>query len=287
MPSKPVIRRQRIDNALRSILTQHEEALLEGLRERLGPLLGEGEVLESYDKLHRFFLELLDARERSLVEADEAHLAELMDDRAERRLRDRARSEVRDVLIGIRSAANGHFDRDQAAEFLNLEGLTSRDPVALPKLSPSPATVSKLTPHLPSLAADCPLSTQDLRHGRHIAGSPRTLCRRRLATARSLRRGCRRLLPPRRSSRSTCARPLHRNPGFAGAANGLPRPGNSLGGPATGIPMPTAEDRLQRNRAIAGRETATRRCHPSLAGPFGAASNGFRRSQDLRGGCRV
>lgn len=131
MPSKPVIRRQRIDNALRSSLTRHQEALLEGLRERLGPLLGEGEVLESYDTLHHFFLELLDAREKSLVEADEAHLAELMDDRAERRFRDQARSEVRDVLIGIRNAANGHFGRDQAAEFLNLEGLTSRDPVAL------------------------------------------------------------------------------------------------------------------------------------------------------------
>jgi len=131
MPSKPVVRKQRLSDALRTSLTEHKEALLEGLRDRFGDLLEGGEVEASYERMHQFFLDLLAAREQAMVAADEAHLAEKMDDRDPRRRRNRAAEEVRDVLIGIRRAASGHFDTEQAAELLNLEGLTSRDPVTV------------------------------------------------------------------------------------------------------------------------------------------------------------
>ena len=129
MPSTPVVRRQRLANALRTSLLRHEEALQEGLRERLGPLVGEGEVLDSFHRIHEFFLKLLAAREEAMVTADEEHLAEKMDDRNPRRLRREAADEVHDILVGIRRAANGHFGTEAATEFLNIEGRTSRDPV--------------------------------------------------------------------------------------------------------------------------------------------------------------
>jgi len=129
MPSKPVVRKQRLSDALRTSLTEHKEALLEGLRERFGDLLEGGEVEASYERMHQFFLDLLAAREQAMVAADEAHLAEKMDDRDPRRRRDRAAEEVASVLVAIRRAANGYFGTEQAAEFLNLEGDTSYDPV--------------------------------------------------------------------------------------------------------------------------------------------------------------
>lgn len=129
MPSKPVVRKQRLGDALRTSMTQHKGALLEGLRDRFGELFEDGEVEASYERMHQFFLDLLAAREQALVAADEAHLAEKMDDRGPRRRRDRAAEEVASVLVAIRRAANGHFGTEQAAEFLNLEGDTSHDPV--------------------------------------------------------------------------------------------------------------------------------------------------------------
>lgn len=131
MPSKPVIRHQRFAAALRSSFETHEDALLEGLQERLGPLLGEGAVIDAYKTVHQFFLDALAAREDSMVAADEAHLAEEMDDRHPRRLRDQAALRVVTVLVGIRRAATGHFGVDGAEEFLNLVGRTGQDPVTL------------------------------------------------------------------------------------------------------------------------------------------------------------
>ena len=129
MPSIPVVRKQRLSDALRTSLTQHKEALLEGLRERFGHLAGVDEVAASYERMHQFFLAVLASREEMMVEADEAHLAEKMDDRDPRRRRDQATAEVASVLVAIRRAAKGHFGPEQAAEFLNLEGDTSYDPV--------------------------------------------------------------------------------------------------------------------------------------------------------------
>jgi len=129
MPSKPVVRKQRLGDALRTSMTQHKGALLEGLRNRFGDLLEDGEVEASYERMHQFFLDLLAAREQALVAADEAHLAEKMDDRGPRRRRDRATAEVASALVSIRHASRGHFGTDEAAEVLNLEGRTSRDPV--------------------------------------------------------------------------------------------------------------------------------------------------------------
>lgn len=131
MPSKEVIRRQRLAEALRTSLVMHKGALMEGLQRRLEPVLGEGEILQSYELIHQFFLDLLIARESAVVAADEAHLAEVMDDRDPRRRRNLAAAEVRRVLVGIRRAAAGFFGTEEAAEVLNLEGLTSRDPVTL------------------------------------------------------------------------------------------------------------------------------------------------------------
>jgi hypothetical protein len=129
MPSKPIVRKQRLGDALRTSMTQHKGALLEGLRDRFGDLLEDGEVEASYERMHQFFLDLLSAREQALVAADEAHLAEKMDDRGPRRRRDQAAEDVASVLVAIRRAANGHFGTEQAAELLNLEGETSHDPV--------------------------------------------------------------------------------------------------------------------------------------------------------------
>ena len=131
MPSKPVIRHQRFAAALRTSLERHEDAVLEGLQERLGPLLGEGAVIDSYKTVLQFSLDVLAAREDTMVAADEAHLAEEMDDRNPRRLRDEAALRVITVLVGIRRTATGHFGVEGAEEFLNLEGRTSQDPVTL------------------------------------------------------------------------------------------------------------------------------------------------------------
>lgn len=131
MPSTLVVRRQRLHEALRTSLTQHQGALLEGLRERFGDQLADAEVEASYVRMHQFFLDLMVNRERALVAADEAHLAEKMDDREPRRRRDRAAQEVATALVAIRQAANGHFSAEVAEEVLNLEGRVTRDPVTV------------------------------------------------------------------------------------------------------------------------------------------------------------
>lgn len=133
MLSKQVVRRQRLNNALRASVSQHEEALLEGLRKRLGPLVGDDEnrVLESFEVVYRFFSELLDARESTMVETHERHSAELRDDEAPRELRDAAAADLYEVLVAIRRAANGHFGSELATRLLDLEGSTSQDPLTL------------------------------------------------------------------------------------------------------------------------------------------------------------
>lgn len=131
MPSKLVVRRQRLDNALRASLTRHREALLEGLRERFAPLVGDGEVLQSFERLYEFFFDLLEIRESAMVAADEAHSAELRDDEAPRQRRDEAAAVLYDILVAVRRAANGHFGSDLASRLLDLEGSTSQDPLTL------------------------------------------------------------------------------------------------------------------------------------------------------------
>lgn len=131
MASKLVVRRQRLDNALRASLTRHREALLEGLRKRFAPLDGEDEVLQSFERLYDFFFELLEIRENDMVAADEAHSAELRDDEAPRQRRDEAAAALYEKVVAVRRAANGNFGSDLAARLLDFDGSTSQDPLTL------------------------------------------------------------------------------------------------------------------------------------------------------------
>lgn len=131
MPSQIVVRRQRQARALRTSLNQHKEALLEGLQLRHPLELGDGAALQGYEQLHQFFLDALAGRLDAMVRADDEHSVELMDDREPRRRRELAADQAHRVLLGVRRAATGFFGTEGAAELLNMEGETSRDPVTL------------------------------------------------------------------------------------------------------------------------------------------------------------
>jgi hypothetical protein len=131
MPSKMVTDRQKLTGSLRQAALTHAEEVSTRLTDILTPLLEEGETLPDLAVLQQLPARWLARREQTLVAADEAHLAELVDDRDPRRRRDELADEVRGKLVLIRGTVAALFGFDVATDVLGIGGATAADPVAL------------------------------------------------------------------------------------------------------------------------------------------------------------
>lgn len=129
MPSKMVNDRKKLNRALRAALTVHEAEALEGLQERLGSFLEEGEDLAGLGTFHSVLTRFLASRLTDLVSADEAIYSDQLENRSPLRRRDEAVQALRQYLIATRGLARSAFGAEEADELLAIEGTLTEDPL--------------------------------------------------------------------------------------------------------------------------------------------------------------
>lgn len=130
MPSKMVNDRRKLNRALRTAIVVHEAEVLEGLRERLEPFLGDGAVA-GFAKFYRALTRFLASRETEMVAADEAVYTDRLDNRPPIRDRNKAAGELRTKLLELRRIAAGALGAPEGDELLALEGAVTEDPLRL------------------------------------------------------------------------------------------------------------------------------------------------------------
>jgi hypothetical protein len=134
MDSKMVIDRVRREWSLRRTLETSHAATVEGLCERFGPLLEEGEDLgAAVDLVLRVLERCLDARQRDLHQANRSHSSQRSDLRSLRQERGEAARELRQTLVGIRETLKSFYGRKRCNRLLHIQGPTPKahDPVNL------------------------------------------------------------------------------------------------------------------------------------------------------------
>lgn len=124
MPSKQVVDRQKEAQAVIAAGTTHAATLVEGLTALLSPMLQRGEKLPDLELLLKLALRVLDESQSALVEADEAHQRELLDDAEPRDARDEAAAGLRDRLISLRDTLASLYGES----ILRKSGFTSPTP---------------------------------------------------------------------------------------------------------------------------------------------------------------
>ena len=128
LPSRGVLDRQRIGESIVATARTHAAEVAARLEETLAPFVAEGETPTDFLALQRQLARYVDHLLATLIEADEAHLRELGDDRDPRRRRDDAAQALYDKLIQLRGALTSLFGLDRGNELLGIEGPTPRDP---------------------------------------------------------------------------------------------------------------------------------------------------------------
>lgn len=128
LPSRGVLDRQKIGESIVATARTHAAEVAARLEETLAPFVAEGETSTDFLALQRQLARYVDHLLATLIEADEAHLRELGDDRDPRRQRDDAAQALYDKLIQLRGALTSLFGLDRGNELLGIEGPTPRDP---------------------------------------------------------------------------------------------------------------------------------------------------------------
>lgn len=133
MPTKTVLRRQAATRDLRAAIETHETLATDGLIAVLTPLLEDGEELPiDLPRFQQLLVRLLDHNYDQLVDADQAHEAQLKEDLDPRRRRDRLTPELARQIRACRRDFIGAFGLDQAEGFLKLSGeILTTNPVGL------------------------------------------------------------------------------------------------------------------------------------------------------------
>lgn len=128
MPSKLVTQRQRTARVVETAVKAHGAEAARHLEEklRLPSLAEDGTPATALELLEGLAGHLGSARQR-LVSADEAHLAELRNDRAPRRRRDALVEALYRKVVDLRAAVEAIFGPGSSQELVGLEGETSRD----------------------------------------------------------------------------------------------------------------------------------------------------------------
>jgi hypothetical protein len=131
MSSKGVTDRQRVALEIVAATRTHARAVGERLQEILAPAFpGElvpFDLVEFQEGLARY----LEMRTEAIIEADEGHLDELLDDNEPRRRRDEARDVCYSALVGIRDGISAAFGRERTEVLLGYKGTTEFDPLLL------------------------------------------------------------------------------------------------------------------------------------------------------------
>ena len=112
----------------------HATRVAEILGPRLAPLLPEGEAAPDLVAFQLTLSRLVDHERAQLVELDNTHVAELTDDRDNRRQRDTAYDDLDDQLSAIQDAWNGIYVDGATARLFDGVELLPQDPVALHRL---------------------------------------------------------------------------------------------------------------------------------------------------------
>jgi len=180
MPSKGVLDRQRVGQAIIAAARTHAQPVGERLQQTLSAIVADGETLSDFTTPQLELARYLERRLADLVAADEAHLEELDDDQEPRILRDEAAAVLYSTLVRIRAVINAAFGSVRGTKFLGVDGDTAQDPLtlhrqasrALARLRQPPAELPTLqvggvTLDLSGLADELQPATDDL--GRALA----------------------------------------------------------------------------------------------------------------------
>jgi hypothetical protein len=135
MPSQGVIDRQRVAKVIASAARTHAREVGTRLQEVLAPAFPEGLVPFDLVELHEGLARYLEQRIEAIIEADDAHLGELRDDKGPRLRRDQAADELYSKLVGTRELVLGVFGSEQVGEVLGYDGSTPDDPVTLQRVA--------------------------------------------------------------------------------------------------------------------------------------------------------
>ena len=128
MGSKQVMDRERSDNSVVAVGDAHAAEVGTALNKLAKPHLKKGENID-FDIVVRVLGRMLAGAKQHMVEADNAHQAELDDDVPVREERDTAVIALSDHLVSLREILIGAFGNATAAKVFN--GATPEEPVAL------------------------------------------------------------------------------------------------------------------------------------------------------------
>lgn len=133
MPSKQVTDRQKSADSIIAAVDTHAPVVATALANLLAPHLREGESLPDGALFLSLVARALGAEKQRLVDADEAHEAELADDEPRRKSRDDAAEALRQEVIDLREVLTGMYGGAFAAKIV--PGTTPRDPVVLARFA--------------------------------------------------------------------------------------------------------------------------------------------------------
>lgn len=131
MRSKSVVDRQKVAQALIAAARTHAQSVGDRLLPQLATVIPEGETLPDLVQLQELFVRLLEARLKALVEAEEAHRAELDGTPRLRMRRDEASSVVQQQILALREAVSAVYGSEQMPHVLGFDGPTAQTPLDL------------------------------------------------------------------------------------------------------------------------------------------------------------
>lgn len=135
MASKGVIDRQRVASEIVAAARTHAQAVGERLQEVLAPAFPDGDGLFDLVEFQHGLARYLEMRIEAIIEADEGHLGELLDDDGPRSRRDEAATVCYRALVGIRDAIRAAFGPEHTKALLGYEGTTPTDPLLVSRLA--------------------------------------------------------------------------------------------------------------------------------------------------------
>ncbi len=129
--SRKVLSRQRAGISLNAAAAEHGDEAGAGLAALLAPYLGEGESVPDLSLFQNLLSRHHAAQIRLLVRFDEAHAAEIDNDAANRRRRDRATENLYQTLTRIRKVIDATCGDGSCSETLGFGGPVTREPLAV------------------------------------------------------------------------------------------------------------------------------------------------------------
>lgn len=155
--SKMATDEQKLGGVVAAATRIHTDTVRAALEAVLGPVMGEGEAVPDVGPLHVAMGSYLEHLEGRLVTADNATLAERLEERSPLRQRDEAAAALHARMVEVRAALEGIYG-PLGSELLAIDGRTAQDPVVLHRQAGLAVERLRagdtLPPVLPGLQAD-------------------------------------------------------------------------------------------------------------------------------------